>query len=162
MGAEIMSSRGYVFIFLTLSLSFILQHFPLADFMQWFVPEWVLLVFIFWQLQTPNVINFWWVWPIGLLLDVQQGNLLGSAVLGFAVVLYVLQLMYQRLRVFNVAQQAVVIFLLLCCYQMVIYWATLAADDVHKPLSLWMPALVSALVWPWLYLLLFSSYQKLR
>jgi len=61
-----------------------------------------------------------------------------------------------------VAQQAGVIFLLVSCYQLVIYWATIATDDIHKPLSLWLPALVSALVWPWLYLLLTSSYQKLR
>jgi cell shape-determining protein MreD len=33
---------------------------------------------------------------------------------------------------------------------------------MHKPLSLWLPALVSALVWPWLYLLLSNTYQKLR
>jgi len=162
MGAEIMSSRVYVFLVLTFCAGFILQYFPLVDFMAWFVPEWVLMIFIFWQLQAPKLINFWWVWPLGLLLDVQQGIQLGSSVIGFATVLYVLQLMYQRLRVFNVAQQAGVIFLLLCCYQLVIYWATMATDDVFKPLSLWMPALVSALVWPWLYLLLSSSYQKLR
>jgi rod shape-determining protein MreD len=162
MGAEIMSARAYTFLVLTFCAGFILQYFPLVDFMAWFVPEWVLMIFIFWQLQAPKLINFWWVWPLGLLLDVQQGIQLGSSVIGFATVLYVLQLMYQRLRVFNVAQQAGVIFLLLCCYQLVIYWATMATDDVYKPLSLWMPALVSALVWPWLYLLLSSSYQKLR
>ena len=157
-----MSLREIIFVILSLCMGFILQYLPLADFMSWFVPQWVLMVFIFWQMHKPRLISFWWVWPIGLLLDVQQANFLGTSVIAFAVTLYVLQLMYQRLRVFNVAQQAVVIFLLLCCYQMVVYWATLAADDVHKPLSLWMPALVSALVWPWLYLLLLSSYQKLR
>ncbi|MFT6113362.1 MAG: rod shape-determining protein MreD [Oleispira sp.] len=162
MGAKIMSARAYLFLIFTLGGGFILQYFPLADFMDWFVPEWVLMIFIFWQLQAPKLITFWWVWPIGLLLDVQQGIQLGSSVVGFAIVLYVLQLMYQRLRVFNVAQQAGVIFLLLCCYQLVVYWAMVATGDMHKPLALWLPALVSALVWPWLYLLLSSTYQKLR
>jgi rod shape-determining protein MreD len=151
MGAKIMSARAYLFLIFTLGGGFILQYFPLADFMNWFVPEWVLMIFIFWQ-----------VWPIGLLLDVQQGIQLGSSVVGFAIVLYVLQLMYQRLRVFNVVQQAGVIFLLLCCYQLAVYWAMVATGDLHKPLALWLPALVSALVWPWLYLLLASTYQKLR
>lgn len=157
-----MSSRAYLFIALSFALGFILQFFPLADFMRWFVPEWVLLIFIFWQLQAPKLINFWWVWPLGLLLDVQQSLQLGTSVVGFAVVLYALQLMYQRLRVFNVAQQVGVIFLLLCCYQLVTYWASMATDDIHKPLTMWTSALVSALVWPWLYLLLATSYQKLR
>lgn len=157
-----MSTRGYFFIVLTLAFGFILQYFPLVDFMSWFVPEWVLLIFIFWQLQVSRIINFWWVWPLGLLLDVQQSTQLGTSVVGFSVVLYALQLMYQRLRVFNVAQQAAVIFLLVCCYQLVTYWAVLATDDMHKPLSMWMPALVSALVWPWMYLLMSNSYQKLR
>lgn len=157
-----MSIRAYIFLIFTLCSGFILQYFPLVEFMDWFVPEWVLIIFIFWQLQAPNLINFWWVWPLGLLLDVQQGIPLGTSVVGFAVVLYVLQLMYQRLRVFNVAQQAGVIFLLLCCYQLVVYWAMVAMGDMHKPLSLWLPALVSALVWPWLYLLLSNTYQKLR
>jgi rod shape-determining protein MreD len=161
-GAKMMSSRVYVFLVITLCAGFILQYFPLVDFMNWFVPEWVLMIFIFWQLQAPKLINFWWVWPIGLLLDVQQGIQLGGSVVGFTIVLYVLQLMYQRLRIFNVAQQAGVIFLLLCCYKLVVYWAMIATGDMHKPLSLWLPALVSALVWPWLYLLLSNTYQKLR
>ncbi len=157
-----MTTRSYVFMIFTIAAGYVLQFFPLADFMQWFVPEWVLLMFIFWQLQASSLVNYWWVWGLGLLLDVQQSTPLGTSVLGFAVVLYALQLMYQRLRMFNVAQQAVVIFLLISCYKLVTYWAILITDDLQKPLSLWLPALVSVLVWPWLYLLLSSTYQKLR
>lgn len=98
-----MTTRVFLFLIISLGAGFALQYFPLADFMDWFVPEWVLLIFIFWQLQAPTLINFWWVWPIGLLLDVQQSLPLGSSVVGFAVVLYILQLMYQRLKIFNVA-----------------------------------------------------------
>jgi rod shape-determining protein MreD len=157
-----MSIRNYLFLIFTIAAGFVMQYFPLSELMRWFVPEWVLLVFIFWQLQTPTLINFWWVWPLGLLLDVQQNTPLGTSVLGFAIVLYALQMMYQRLRVFNVAQQAGVVFLLVSCYKLTTYWAILVIDDIHKPLSLWMPALVSVLVWPWMYLLMSSTYQKLR
>jgi rod shape-determining protein MreD len=143
-------------------MGFILQYLPLSDFMSWFVPQWVLMVFIFWQMQRPQLINFWWVWPIGLLLDVQQANFLGTSVIGLAGVLYVLQLMYQRLKVFNVAQQTLVVFLLICSFQLVTYWSVIIIDDMNKPLSLWLPSLISALVWPWLYLLLSSMSHKLR
>ena len=85
-----------------------------------------------------------------------------SSVLGFAIVLYLLQLMYQRLRIFNIAQQMGVVFLLVCTYQLTTYWAMLITDDVQKPLLLWMPAAMSMLVWPWLYLLMLNTYQKLR
>lgn len=157
-----MSLRDIVFLLISLCLAFILQYLPLADFMSWFVPQWVLMVFIFWQMQRPQLITFWWVWPIGLLLDVQNANFLGTSVIGLAGVLYVLQMMYQRLKVFNVAQQTLVIFLLICSFQLVSYWSVIIIDDMNKPLSLWLPALVSALVWPWLYLLLFSMSQRLR
>lgn len=157
-----MSFHSYLFFIFTVAAGYVLQYFPLADFMHWFVPEWVLLVFIFWQLQSPGLLNFWWVWPLGLLLDVQQSTPLGTSVFGFAIVLYALQLMHTRLRVFNVAQQAGVVFLLVSCYQLATYWAILVIDDIHKPLSLWLPALVSVLVWPWMYLLMSSTYQKLR
>ena len=157
-----MSFREIIFVILSLCMGFILQYLPLADFMSWFVPQWVLMVFIFWQMHRPRLINFWWVWPIGLLLDVQQANFLGSSVIAFAVTLYVLQLMYQRLKVFNVAQQTLVIFLLICSFQLVTYWSVAIVDDINKPLSLWLPSLVSALVWPWLYLLLSSMSHKLR
>jgi rod shape-determining protein MreD len=162
MGAKIVTGRDVFFILVTLAAGFILQYFPLAEFMNWFVPEWVLLVFIFWQLQFPNVVNFWWVWPLGFLMDVQQSTPLGTSVLGFSVVLYSLQLTYQRLRSLNVAQQTIVVFLLVCSYQLVIYWAILIMNDVHKPLSLWTPAFVSVLVWPWMYLILHSIYQRFR
>lgn len=157
-----MSVRGYLFLIFTIAAGYVLQYFPLVEFMHWFVPEWVLLVFIFWQLQAPSLINFWWVWPLGLLLDVQQSTPLGTSVLGFAIVLYALQMMYQRLRVFNVAQQAGVVFLLVSCYKLTTYWAVLIVGGVQSPLSQWVPALVSVLVWPWMYLLMSSIYQKLR
>lgn len=157
-----MTARIYMFMLMTLAVGFVLQYFPLADFMSWFVPEWVLMVFIFWQLKLPGLINFWWVWPIGLLLDVQESLPLGTSVLGFAVVLYVLQLMYQRLKIFNAVQQAFVIFLLICCYQLITYWGLLIVSDSSQPLTLWVPSLVSILVWPWMYVALLSTYQKLR
>jgi len=157
-----MSLRDTLFLLISLCMGFILQYLPLSDFMSWFVPRWVLMVFIFWQMQRPKLINFWWIWPIGLLLDVQQANFLGTSVIGLAGVLYVLQLMYQRLKVFNVAQQTLVIFLLICSFQLVTYWSTIIVDDMNKPLSLWLPSLISALVWPWLYLLLSSMSNKLR
>lgn len=157
-----MSLRDFIFLFASLCMAFILQYLPLSDFMSWFVPQWVLMVFIFWQMQRPTLINFWWVWPIGLLLDAQNANFLGTSVVGLAGVLYFLQLIYQRLKVFNVAQQTLVIFLLICSFQLVTYWSVIIVDDMSKPLSLWLPALVSALVWPWLFLLLSSMSQKLR
>jgi rod shape-determining protein MreD len=157
-----MSLRDTLFLLISLCMGFILQYLPLSDFMSWFVPQWVLMVFIFWQMQRPQLINFWWVWPIGLLLDVQQANFLGTSVIGLAGVLYVLQLMYQRLKVFNVAQQTLVVFLLICSFQLVTYWSVIIIDDMNKPLSLWLPSLISALVWPWLYLLLSSMSNKLR
>lgn len=157
-----MTARIYVFMLITLAAGYILQYFPLADFMSWFVPEWVLLIFIFWQLKLPGLVSFWWVWPIGLLLDIQESTPLGTSVLGFSVVLYVLQLMYQRLKIFNVVQQTFVVFLLICCYQLITYWGLIIVSDSYKPLTLWMPSLVSILVWPWMYVALLSTYQKLR
>lgn len=157
-----MSLRESIFLFVSICMAFILQYLPLSDFMSWFVPQWVLMVFIFWQMQRPTLINFWWIWPIGLLLDAQNANFLGTSVVGLAGILYFLQLIYQRLKVFNVAQQTLVIFLLICSFQLVTYWSVIVVDDMSKPLSLWLPALVSALVWPWLFLLLSSMSQKLR
>lgn len=157
-----MSLRESIFLFVSLCMAFILQYLPLSDFMSWFVPQWVLMVFIFWQMQRPTLINFGWIWPIGLLLDAQNANFLGTSVVGLAGILYFLQLIYQRLKVFNVAQQTLVVFLLICSFQLVTYWSVIVVDDLSKPLSLWLPALVSALVWPWLFLLLSSMSQKLR
>ena len=147
-----MSLRESIFLFVSLCMAFILQYLPLSDFMSWFVPQWVLMVFIFWQMQRPTLINFGWIWPIGLLLDAQNANFLGTSVVGLAGILYFLQLIYQRLKVFNVAQQTLVVFLLICSFQLVTYWSVIVVDDLSKPLSLWLPALVSALVWPWLFL----------
>jgi len=157
-----MNSRDYTFLVLSLCLGFILQYLPLASFMYWFVPEWVLMMFVFWQMQNPKLMNFWWVWPLGLLMDVQQSTFLGTHVIAFATVLYALQLMYQRIRMFNVAQQAGTIFLLVCIFQMIGYWATLLVEESNKPLSLWTPALVSAVVWPWLQLILGNAQRKLK
>ena len=149
-------------LIVALSSAFVLQYVPLAGYFDWFVPQWVFLVFIFWQVGDARDLGAGWIWPLGLLLDCQSSQLLGSHVIALFTVSLLIQWAYQWIKSFNVMQQTALVFCLTLVYLLVTGGSHGLVDDMPYPLSLWLPALVSALVWPWLHLILHSLRYRLR
>ena len=52
---------------------------------------------------------------------------------------------------FNVVQQALVLFLLIVVTEILSYWAMSIISNDVRPVMIWTPALTSAVMWPWVY-----------
>lgn len=148
-----------VFALVGLFIAFFLEHLPLPELLYWFKPEWVVLFVIMLIVLEPFKYAYGLVLPIGLLLDVEHSSVFGLHC--FMLTLYVLlvQLMYRRFVVLHVIQQTVVIFFMVFIVQYVSY--TLV--DVFAPtpdISAWIPALSSAIVWPWLSVTSFWLFRQ--
>jgi rod shape-determining protein MreD len=77
-----------------------------------------------------------------------DGAPIGQNMLSLALVVTLVRLMYQRLRVFTLAQQATVLFLLVGLHQLIGQWL-LGLQGVRIDGFLFLlPALTSALFWP--------------
>jgi len=76
--------------------------------------------------------------------------------------IFVLQMLYRRMAMFNFLQQTAVVFLLVVLQQLLSYWAVALVSENRVPVSLWTPALTSALVWPWVYALTHMALARLH
>jgi len=138
----------------TLIVALMLHMWPLPDWLEYARPEWMTLVLLYWALAMPEQVGVTIAWFAGLLIDVTQGAILGQHAVGLVVIVYVIQLEYQRIRVFSLAQQALVVFLLLIIKQVLTLWVIGIVGQAPDLALYFLPSLVGAIIWPWLFLLL--------
>lgn len=148
-------ASGVWVIALSLAVAIWLSILPMPTWAAWARPEWVALVLIYWVIALPHRVGIVSAWATGLLLDVVEGVTLGQNALSLSVVAYVGLVLYQRVRMYAGWQQAGIVFVLIGLHQLVNYWVqTLTQAQVVPSLLFLLPALVSALLWPTVLLLL--------
>lgn len=150
--------RGGGIIVITLVVAMLLSILPLPPKLHAFMPEWLLLVTIYWAMALPHRLGVGIAWGIGLLLDVLRDTLLGQYALVMALVVFLTIHLHQRIRVVPLWQQALTIFVLCLIYMLIVFWIKgmqgLAPDFWMALIS----PLVSALIWP----LVFIFMRNLR
>ncbi|NOQ70247.1 MAG: rod shape-determining protein MreD [Gammaproteobacteria bacterium] len=123
-------------------------------------PDWVTLVLIYWVLAFPGQIGVGIAWFTGLILDVSYGTLMGQHAIGMVLVIYIIHLQHQRLRVASLLQQAIVIFFLLLLKQLLTLWVDGMLGRAPDNWLYFVPTITSALLWPWVYLILRDLQRK--
>lgn len=146
-------SGGWVIV-LTLVVGLWLSILPLPEWARWARPEWVALVLIYWVIALPYRIGVGAAWLTGIALDLVEGAPLGQNALALAVIAYLALILHQRLRMYTAWQQAGVVFVLVGLDQLLCHWVQTMTAKVVPTLMFLFPALVSALLWPSLLLLL--------
>jgi rod shape-determining protein MreD len=89
-----------------------------------------------------------------LMMDVLMGSLLGQHAIAYILMAYVTYSLYQRLRMFAIWQQSLVVFAIVGLNQLINFWIENIAGVADWTLWYLLPSLMSALVWPWVFLLL--------
>jgi rod shape-determining protein MreD len=146
--------EGGWLILLTFVAAMMLTIVPLPDLLRHMRPEWSALVFIYWCMALPHRIGIGIGWMTGLLLDVLTGSLLGQHALGMTIIAYLVINMHQRIRLFPLWQQSVVIWMLLNLYQLLLLWFDGITGQPSRGLSFWLPPIVSMILWPGIFLIL--------
>ena len=151
---KLVAHRGGFAILVTFVLALILTIFPFPSWAEELRPHWVTLTVIYWAMALPQRVSVGIGWTLGLLLDVLFDALLGQHALALALVAFFTAKLHQRIRVFPVWQQAIVIFVFCLIYSVVILW--IKGITGHAP-NLWLfilPSVTSALLWPAIFLFL--------
>lgn len=130
----------------------VLAIFPLPRELFWWRPEFIPLLLIYWLLVFPEQVSIIWVFVIGCLLDILTGTALGQHALSMLVICYVCFLSYQRMRQYSVWQQVIFVFVLVGLHQLVGNWVHSLQGGVAPSLSFLLPALTSALLWPFTWI----------
>ncbi len=143
---------------LTVLLSFLvalmLTSLPLPEIAIVFRPEWLMLVLIYWGMAIPDRIGIFTGWLLGLTLDVMYGSLLGQNAMALAIIAYLVNIFHLRIRMFPIWQQSFIVFLLAIVYLTLIAWIRGVAGEFPISWAYWIPALTSAFVWPFIYIIL--------
>jgi len=143
----------------TFVLALLLSIIPLPPIAQWFRPEWVALVLIYWVLTTPDNVGMGTAFIVGLLLDGLRGSLMGQYALVCVIISYLTLKLHRRLSLFPLWQQAVCVFLIIGCGQLTVVWVRGLTAQSSVGSMFWLAGLTSMLLWPWLYLLL-NDYRR--
>lgn len=148
------SGAGYWIILLSFLIAAVLAILPLTRDLSWWRPEWPLLVLVYWTLALPDRVGLFTALTVGLVLDVLEGALIGQNMLALGFVVTIVQLMYQRLRLFTLLQQAAMLFVLVGIHQLIVQWVQSLQGAGASSFAFLLPALSSALLWPLLMPLL--------
>lgn len=150
--------RGYwvilVSFFVAMTLSLISVPYDLPWEFGFLRPDWILLVLIYWVIALPHRVGAFSAWMLGLVMDVLLGALLGQHALIFLLVAYIAENLYQRLRMFAVWQQSLVVFALIGLAHLLEFWIERIVGAKEWSWWLMLPAMTSAFIWPWMFLLL--------
>ena len=144
----------YRVVFLSIVVALMLAMMPLPDWAQSFRPDWVTMVLIYWVMALPQQVGVTVAWVSGLLLDVSLGGILGQHAIGLVLVTFLVLLQYQRIRVFSLFQQAIVIFILLIFKQILVLWVNGIVGQAAETWSYFLPSLIGAMILPWVFELL--------
>lgn len=147
-------NHGTAVIVATCVVALMLTMMPLPEWARTLRPQWVTMVLIYWCMAVPARVNVGWGWIMGLLLDVAYGSVLGQHALALMIIAYVVTMLYQRLRLFPLAQQAVIVALLILLQLLISLWIKGATGAAPERGSYWLTAFSSALLWPWMFVLL--------
>lgn len=141
-------------IIVSFCLAYFLALLPFPHWAEWGRPEWVAMVLIYWVIALPHRVGVFVGWLVGLGLDVLHGDVLGQNALSLAIVAYFALLLHRRIRVFPAWQQALAVLVLIGINLLLVRVIASMVGGVPATMLYWLPCLVSALLWPWLLVIL--------
>ena len=154
-------SRNLWVIWVSFALALLLSVAPMPAFMETGRPLWLALFLTAWTLALPHRVGMTTAWVLGLAADVLYGTLLGQNALILTFITFLVLSLHQRLRMFPMWQQSLVLLVVFCLAQLVQLWLNALTGNRPPTLLFILPALVSALLWPWVYTALRIIRQRL-
>lgn len=146
--------QGTPIIVYSFIIALMLTVMPLPEWAINWRPAWIPLVLIYWCMAVPHRVGIATAWFMGLILDVQQGALLGLNAISLCLIAFVTIKMHQRIRVFPLTQQALVIGFYLLFYLLLVMVIRGMIGIAPSHWTYWMPAITSMFLWPWLFIVM--------
>lgn len=126
----------------------VLRILPLPHSLATYNPDWVLLFLISWALAAPDRIGVTTAWIVGLLTDALTARTLGQHALAYTLVIYLCLRIQPRLRFYPLAQQSLLVALLLAASRFFVFWTQGAKGPEIHDSRYWLPVVSGLLAWP--------------
>ncbi len=142
------TQHAYWVVVATFLAAYLLAVIPLPAWLLWARPEWMALVLVYWAIALPHRVGLFTGLILGVVMDVLEGAVLGQNALSLTVLALLSLTLYQRMRVYNLWQQAAMVFLLVGIHQLICQWVQNLQGVAAQSLIFLLPAFTSALLWP--------------
>nr|WP_298170584.1 rod shape-determining protein MreD [uncultured Pseudomonas sp.] len=154
-------ARNVWVIWVSLAVALLFSVASMPQFMEIGRPLWLALFLTYWVLALPHRVGMASAWCVGLLADVLNGSLLGQNALILTLITFLVMTLHQRLRMFPMWQQSTVLLVVFGLAQLVQLWLNALTGSRPPTLAFILPALVSALLWPWVCVILRGVHQRM-
>lgn len=124
------------------------------------MPDLLALALVFWSVHQPLRIGVGTAFFFGLVMDVQQGALLGQHALAYAALGFLAIAMHRRLLWFPVPTQAVQLLPLFAAAKLLALLVRLVAGDGWPGWSYLLAPLIEAALWPVVSVLLLAPQRR--
>ncbi len=143
-------------------MAFILEIMPWPTQFYAFKPAWLILVLTYWVLALPEKISVGSSFVLGLIWDVILGSILGVHALVLSCCGYIIAKYHQIIRNLSLWQQSLFIMLLIAVVRLAVFALEYGLHRVQFNGLYLFSAVLSGLLWPWIYLLLRKIRHQIK
>lgn len=160
-----MNARFFIQIislFCIFTVALVLEIAPWPNGFQSFKPAWLVLVLTYWALSIPEKISIGSAFILGVLWDLVLGSVMGVHALVLSLFMYLVAKNHLMLRNLSLWQQSLLVVVLVFAIRICVFIIELL---IHNATFHWQEifgALISGLLWPWVFLLLRKIRLKLQ
>jgi rod shape-determining protein MreD len=145
-GQQLLLPANPVFIWCSLLVALLLDMLPFGR-LPW-MPDFLALVLVFWNVHQPLRIGIGLAFMFGLGVDVHQSSLLGQHALSYTTLSFFATMIHRRLLWFSVPTQALQVLPLFLAAHLVELAIRLINGNVFPGWTLLLAPMLEALLWP--------------
>lgn len=149
-------------LFCTFIIALVVEIMPWPPEFQSYRPAWLVMVLMYWVMAIPNKINIGIAFLVGIMWDLILGSTLGIHALVLSIFAYLIAVNSLILRNLSLWQQSLLVVLFVFIIRLSIFLIELFLyTAVFNPQEFF-GALISGMLWPWIFLLLRGLRRKFR
>ena len=148
------------FIYFSLFCALLLNLLPIGNY-GW-VPDWLILCIVFWNIHQHLYVSVIWAFILGLLMDVHNSDLLGLHAFSYSLAAYIAISWHRRIVALTVLSQALhllPLFLLVSLFPVLVHW-WLSGELYWWALTGTMQALIEMVLWPFATRILLAPQRR--
>lgn len=153
-------SKGTMVIVISFAVAMFMNILPLPETVDLFKPDWVALVLIYWVMAVPNRVGVLVGWVVGLFVDVLYGTVFGIHAMTFALIAFLIQMTFHRLRLFPRWKQSLNISVVIGIHMLLGLILRGFVEPVSSDYRYWLPLIGAMLLWPWVFIVLRDVRRK--
>ena len=145
---------------LSFVLAMLMNIMPLPDSLSIFKPDWVAMVLIYWVMALPNRVGVFSGFVLGLFVDVLDGTLFGIHAFSLALVAYLIQMIFHRIRLFPRWKQALNVGVVVGIHLLIVKTLSGLVQPINIDFTYWLALLGVVVFWPWVFVILRDVRRK--